>query len=118
MAKLKQPYCVGCGKTVSELPEYDKENPVQEDGTYKNNKFVCTACYTQLIPLGLDVGTPEVIQERMINLHNHQHPNFLSKKGNLYLVRCYNCDPKYGRENWAPAVSSGQCAWCGWKEKE
>lgn len=21
-----------------------------------------------------------------------------------------------GKENWAPAVASGQCAWCGYKE--
>jgi ribosomal protein L37E len=30
--------------------------------------------------------------------------------GKTYLVRC----PKCGRENWAPAVASGVCAWCGY----
>lgn len=29
----------------------------------------------------------------------------------LYLVRCPDC----GRENYAMAVSSGACAWCGYK---
>lgn len=41
--------------------------------------------------------------------------NFRSK-GKLFLVRCYICDPKYGKENYAVMVASGQCAWCGWKE--
>lgn len=34
--------------------------------------------------------------------------------GKLYLTRCPKCD----RENYAMAVSSGQCAWCGWKREE
>lgn len=32
----------------------------------------------------------------------------------IYMVRC----PKCGKENWAPAVADGQCAWCGYKAKE
>lgn len=40
-----------------------------------------------------------------------QPPNF-REAGKLYLVRCRVCD----RENYAPAVASGQCAWCGWSE--
>jgi len=44
---------------------------------------------------------------------NYQHPNFI-KDGRLYLIRCYNCNPKYGRENYGPVVASGNCAWCGW----
>ena len=31
--------------------------------------------------------------------------------GKVYLERCYDC----GRENYAPSVASGQCAWCGSK---
>jgi ribosomal protein S27E len=31
------------------------------------------------------------------------------ENGKLYLVRCPEC----GRENYGPAVSSGQCCWCG-----
>lgn len=29
--------------------------------------------------------------------------------GKLYVQRCPECE----KENWAPAVASGQCAWCG-----
>lgn len=53
---------------------------------------------------------PETIQDRP--------PNFRSDEGHLYLVRCYACDPEYGRENYVLMVSSGQCAWCGWKEEK
>lgn len=38
---------------------------------------------------------------------------FLTGDGEVYLERC----PKCGKENWAPAVASGQCAWCGYKGK-
>lgn len=47
-----------------------------------------------------------------------RHPNFRNKEGVLYLVRCFLCDGDGGRENYLPAVASGQCAWCGWKEAE
>jgi len=39
-------------------------------------------------------------------------PNFRSPDGKLFVVRCEAC----GRENWAPAVATGLCAWCGWQE--
>ena len=29
------------------------------------------------------------------------------------LVRCFSCDPVRGKENYAMAVTSGTCAWCG-----
>lgn len=35
-------------------------------------------------------------------------------KDKIYLVRCPECN----EENYAPAVSSGQCAWCGYEAKE
>ena len=38
--------------------------------------------------------------------------NFRDENGNPFVVRC----PKCGRENWAPAVASGMCSWCGWHE--
>jgi hypothetical protein len=44
-----------------------------------------------------------------------QGQNFRDK-GKLYLVRCYCCGGETGRENWAPYVASGVCAWCGWRE--
>ncbi len=43
-------------------------------------------------------------------------PNFRSEDGRLFLVRCFACDIDHGVENWAMAVASGQCAWCGWQE--
>ncbi len=44
---------------------------------------------------------------------NDRSPNFRSDDGHLYLMRCFVC----GRENWAMAVASGQCCWCGWEEQ-
>lgn len=43
-------------------------------------------------------------------------PNFRSDDGRLYLVRCFECAPEHGRENWAMNVASGTCAWCGWQD--
>jgi hypothetical protein len=43
-------------------------------------------------------------------------PNFRGEDGSLYLVRCFACGGEHGKENWAMAVASGQCAWCGWTE--
>jgi ribosomal protein L37E len=38
--------------------------------------------------------------------------------GTAYLIRCHRC----GQENYAPAVATGTCAWCGadanWEEGE
>ena len=45
-------------------------------------------------------------------------PNFRDKDGKLFLVRCFNCDPIYGKENYILSVASGQCCWCGWKEEK
>lgn len=48
---------------------------------------------------------------------NDRQPNFRDESGQLYLVRCFSCaDGVRGRENWAMAVASGTCAWCGWSE--
>jgi hypothetical protein len=63
---------------------------------------------------GLKQTNPKAKQDR--------HPNFrgdspiTGKKGQLYLVRCFVCGGERGTENYAGAVASGQCAWCGWKE--
>lgn len=40
--------------------------------------------------------------------------NFRDKDGKLYVVYCPECK----KENYAIAVASGQCAWCGWKENQ
>ena len=45
-----------------------------------------------------------------------RRPNFLGDDGRLYLVRCFACDPEWGRENYGPAVATGTCAWCGWHD--
>ena len=37
-----------------------------------------------------------------------------SDKGTISMNRCFSC----GKENYAPAVTSGQCAWCGYKATE
>lgn len=57
--------CVGCYRDSLDLPEYNEENPVEEDGTYVDKKFVCTACYVELIFHGLDLGAPRIIQYNM-----------------------------------------------------
>lgn len=44
-------------------------------------------------------------------------PNFRDEKGNLFLVRCFNCNSDYGRENYVMNGASGVCTWCGWKEE-
>ena len=50
------------------------------------------------------------------SVNQDRPPNFRGKGGQLFLVRCFACEPDNGRENYAPAVATGQCAWCGWKE--
>ena len=40
-------------------------------------------------------------------------PNFKTEDGRWYLVRCYECEPERGTENYAAAVSSGICYRCG-----
>jgi ribosomal protein S27E len=48
---------------------------------------------------------------------NDKYPNFWSD-GQFFLVRCFECNKEYGTENYAPAVASGECAWCGWKMEQ
>ena len=57
---------------------------------------------------------------KMINkdAEQNRYPNFKDADGKFYLVRCFACsESERGRENYVMAVSSGQCAWCGWEEK-
>lgn len=39
---------------------------------------------------------------------------FLGDDGKVYLQRCPLC----GRENYAMAVATGQCCWCGYKGRQ
>lgn len=49
---------------------------------------------------------------------NDRIPNFRRPNGSLVLLRCYACtEPDKGVENYIPAVWTGQCAWCGWREQ-
>lgn len=57
--------CAGCHRTAAEVGEYNEENPVEEDGTFADGKFVCTACYIKLIAVGQDVGPPRLLQQRI-----------------------------------------------------
>lgn len=50
-----------------------------------------------------------------IKLEDNQ-ANFRDDDGKPFVVRCP--DPECARENYGPAVASGQCAWCGWNEKK
>jgi hypothetical protein len=43
------------------------------------------------------------------NLTEKSSPNFCDETGSVYLVRC----PKCKKENYALAVTSGTCCWCG-----
>jgi hypothetical protein len=37
-----------------------------------------------------------------------------TEDGRLFMPRCFKCR----KENWAPAVASGQCAWCGYEMRD
>lgn len=39
---------------------------------------------------------------------------YQSKNGKICMIRCFKC----GRENYAPAVASGTCAWCAYDANE
>lgn len=57
---MKEIKCAGCGKSADYFG-YDEDNDnIYEDGSYdsKTKQFVCDMCYSLLIPLGLDIGTP------------------------------------------------------------
>lgn len=55
--------------------------------------------------------------EKITKQDQLKKPNFKSK-GSLYLLRCYNCDPINGKENYSMAIPTGTCAWCGWSNKK
>ena len=44
-----------------------------------------------------------------LKIEDIKEPNFVNRYGKLYIVKCPECKS----ENYAMAVSSGQCAWCG-----
>jgi hypothetical protein len=54
--------CAGCGRASDGSGVYGKDNPVEDDGTYADGKYVCDGCYVELTLMGRDVGTPEQLQ--------------------------------------------------------
>jgi len=42
--------------------------------------------------------------------------NFRLEGGDLYLVRCFHCEPLHGRKNLSTAAPHGRCGWCGWHD--
>ena len=56
--------CAGCDKKDTDFSCFGKDNPVTEDGSYANGKFVCDSCYVALIELGQDVGSATELQRR------------------------------------------------------
>lgn len=61
---MKTATCTGCEISSDKAGVYGDDNPVEEDGTYANGKFVCDVCYSKLISVGLDLGAPETVQNR------------------------------------------------------
>jgi len=49
-------------------------------------------------------------------VNQERSPNFRDSVGQLYLVRCFRCEPERGHENYALSVPIGECHRCGWRE--
>ena len=58
------------------------------------------------------IAVPNAILDHLAIRLEDCRENFRDDDGNPFVVRC----PKCKRENWAMAVASGQCSWCGWSE--
>lgn len=56
--------CAGCGVDSSKFTVYNRDNPVEADGTYAFGKFVCDECYLRLVNNGMGLGDPETLQWR------------------------------------------------------
>ncbi len=50
---------------------------------------------------------------RKIKLEDFKE-NFRDQEGYAFVRRCPACR----LENWAPAVATGKCNWCGWKDRK
>lgn len=57
------------------------------------------------------------MQTNRNHVNQNRGANFWSD-GQFYLLRCYACPDTgdYGRENYAMAVATGSCVWCGWSQ--
>lgn len=61
-----------------------------------------------------DIEYPDAQEPEELEGKPHKGHAFEADDGRIFLVRCPSC----GRENYTPAVSSGQCAWCGYEAQE
>ena len=55
--------CTGCGIDSDKTEAY-KDEPIDNDGTYHDGKFVCDKCYDRLVAIGLGLGKAEHVQAR------------------------------------------------------
>lgn len=55
-----------------------------------------------------------MISKSSADIRKGQGYGYLDSDGAVYLFKCFEC----GQENWAVAVASGECAWCGYDAKE
>lgn len=56
---------------------------------------------------------PKLVKHQAKIVFENGKGNFYGDDGKPFLVRCPV--PECARENYAPAVASGQCAWCGFQ---
>jgi hypothetical protein len=67
--------CTGCGIDSKDITDYTTDDPVENDGTFFDNQFVCDACYTRLIDMREgsfrpDIGSALQIQENAREILN------------------------------------------------
>lgn len=87
-----------------------KDWPLKKQSEKKSGRLVtCNGCKSC-------VDSNDIKGDECVECRQDKHPNFRNKKGQLFLVRCFKCEPGRGRENNSTIVASGQCCWCGWKE--
>ncbi len=53
---------------------------------------------------------PCIADQTNLTISRGKGTGFFGSDGDVCMTRCFSC----GLENYAPAVSSGVCAWCGY----
>ena len=96
----------------------------QTAGTAKNHHLevakildIFNQVYKNLDLLYVDTLNPDQVVSTGIKAMLQSldpYTEYYPESGTLLLIRC----PKCGRENWAPQVASGTCAWCGYDGHE
>lgn len=84
--------------------------------------WLCPNCENATNPAYRDkcplCGARRPVVKRRPPTFQDRHPNFRSEDGQLFLVRCFACEPSRGRENHISCVADGLCASCGWWEEK